>query len=93
MKPSNSTKSILMFFLSVVFLILLTVFESVLVGLSINAERIVSFIFLVLPGMIGIYFGIKSRLQKESQAWIAYMGILLNTLFALFHLLVLAFAG
>ena len=74
-------------------LVLLTLFESSLVGLSTTTERVISFLLLVLPGIIGIMFGILGVTRKESKRWIAYIGILLNTLFVLFHLFVLSFAG
>jgi len=86
-------KSLILFALSVVFLVLLTLFESVLIGLSVTTERVISFLLLVLPGMIGIVFGILGITRKESKTWITYLGILLNALFALFHLFVLSFAG
>jgi hypothetical protein len=79
--------------LSVLFLVLLTLFESLLTGLSNSLERLVSFVLLVLPGIIGITLGVLAVVRKESKRWIAVLGILLNTLFALFHLLVISFAG
>lgn len=93
MKSSFGTKSITFFLVSVLFLILLTLFESSLVGLSPTAERIVSFLLLVVPAMIGTVFGGLSIVRKESRLWIGILGILLNALFALFHLFVLSFAG
>jgi hypothetical protein len=93
MNLSLGVKSLILFALSVVFLVLLTLFESLLIGLSVTAERVISFLVLVLPGITGIVFGILGIVRKESKTWIAYLGILLNTLFALFHLFVLSFAG
>jgi len=90
---SLGVKSILLFVLSIVFLILLTLFETALVGLPITAERIISLLLLVLPGIVGIVYGFLGIIQKESKTWIAYLGILLNTLFALFQLFVISFAG
>ena len=93
MKLSLGTKSLFIFLLSVLLLVLLTVFESSLTGLSVTAERTISFLLLVLPAIIGIGFGIMSIVRKESRRWIAIVGILLNTLFAVFHLFLLSFAG
>ena len=93
MKSSFGTKSIIFFLVSVLFLILLTLFESSLVGLSLMAERTISLLLLVLPAMTGIVFGILSLTRKEPRRWIGILGILLNTLFALFHLFLLSFAG
>jgi hypothetical protein len=93
MKLSLGTKSLVFFLLSVLFLVLLTVFESSLAGLSLTTERILSLLLLVVPAMIGIVFGVLSILRKESRPWLGVLGILLNALFALFHLFVLSFAG
>ena len=93
MNRSFGMKSLLLFVLSVVFLILITWFESLLTSLSVATERVVSFLLLVLPGIIGIGFGVMGIVRKESRTWIAYLGSLLNALFALFHLFVLSFAG
>jgi hypothetical protein len=93
MNLSLGVKSLLLFVLSVVFLVLLTWFESFLSGLSNGTERLISFVLLVLPGGIGIVLGVLGVVRKESKRWAAYLGVLFNTLFALFHLLVIAFAG
>jgi hypothetical protein len=93
MNLSLGARSLLLFVLSVLFLVFLTLFESLLTGVSTSMERLASFLLLVLPGMIGVALGIFGVIRKESNAWIAYLGILLNTLFALFHLLVISFAG
>lgn len=93
MRFSLGVKSISLFVLSFVFLLLLTLFESSLSGLSLMAERIISIIFLVLPGVVGIVFGAISLRRRESRPWVAVLGILLNSLFALFHVFVISFAG
>jgi len=93
MNLSLGAKSIFMFGLSVIFLILLTLFESSLLGLSIAAERVISLLLLVLPGIVGIVYGVLSIARKELKLWVAILGISLNALFALFHLLVISFAG
>ena len=93
MKLSLGIKSLSLFLVSVLFLILLTLFESSLTGLSLTAERIISLLLLVLPAMIGVVFGIVSIVRKESKRWIGILGIFLNALFALFHLFLLSFAG
>ncbi len=53
----------------------------------------ISLLLLVLPAVIGVVFGILSIVRKESSRWIGILGILLNTLFAGFHLFLLSFAG
>ena len=93
MNLSLGVKSLLVFLLSVVFLVLLTLFESALTALPVSVERIFSILLLVLPGVIGILLGVMGIVRKESKRWIAYLGILLNAIFALFHLFVLSFAG
>lgn len=93
MNFSLGVKSLLLFVLSVVFLVLLTLFESSLTGLPAIAERIFSIVLLVSPWVIGILLGVMGIVRKETRSWIAYLGILLNAIFALFHLFVLSFAG
>jgi hypothetical protein len=93
MKISLGLKSLSLFLVSVLFLVFLTLFETSLSGLSLTAERIISLLLLVLPAMLGIVFGIMSIVRKESRRWIGILGILLNALFAVFHLFVLSFAG
>jgi hypothetical protein len=56
-------------------------------------ERIISALFLVVPGIIGVILGIMSLTRKESRPWVAILGVLLNGAFALFHIFVLSFAG
>ena len=93
MKLSLSAKSLFLFLLSVVFLVLLTLFESSLAGLSLTAERTLSLLLLVVPAIMGTTFGVLSIARKESRPWMGIFGILLNALFALFHLFLLSFAG
>ena len=86
-------KSLSLFAVSVLFLFLLTLFESLLAGLSITAERIISFLVLVLPAVIGVWLGVMGLQTREDRAWMSVLGIVLNALFALFHLFVISFAG
>lgn len=85
--------SLLMFVLSAILWVLLTVFESALVGMSTGSERILIFLLLVLPTGIGTVLGVMSLMRKEGRAALALAGIVLNGLFALFHIAILAFAG
>ena len=50
MKFSSGVKSMILFMLSFVFLLLLTLFETSLAGLSFAWERMISLLLLVLPG-------------------------------------------
>lgn len=90
---SYAARSLLMFMVSVVFFVLLTVFESSLAGLPVTGERLITGLLLVLPGIIGVIFGILSLLQREDHRWRGFTGILLNGLFAVFHIFLLGFAG
>lgn len=93
MKLRLGAASLVLFLLSVLFLILMTLLESGLAGLSLTGERILSLLLLVLPAIVGTLFGVLSILRKESRPWLGILGTLLNALFALFHLLLLSFAG
>ena len=86
-------KSLALFAVSVLFLILLTLIESLLLNLTITGERILSFLLLVLPAVIGIVLGVMGIRAREDKSWISVLGIVLNALFAIFHLFVLSFAG
>jgi hypothetical protein len=83
----------LFFILSVLFLLLLTLFEASLAGLSVTTEWALTLLLLVAPAVLGIAFGILSLLRKETKPWLAILGLLLNGLFGLFHIALLAFAG
>ena len=93
MKRSLALVSLILFGLSVVFLILWTVLESAFFGMSTSAERIITFAVLVLPAGIGAVLGLMSLIYREGQKWLAVASTVLNTLFALFHLLLVLFAG
>ena len=93
MNLSLGAKSLALFALSVSFLLLITLFESLLSGMSLAAERILSMLLLVLPGVIGIVVGVLSIIRKEARRWMAILGILLNALFVLFQMFVISFAG
>ena len=93
MKLNLAWTSILLFLLSLAMLLILTVFESFLSGLTMSMERWVSALVLVLPAITGVVCGAISLRNREPGPWIAVTGILLNGLFALFNILVLSFAG
>jgi hypothetical protein len=93
MKPSLAASSLILFGLSVLFLIALTAFESALLGLSAGSERILTVLLLVIPAGIGAVLGASSLFRREGHPWQAIAGLTLNTLFALFHLMITMFAG
>lgn len=93
MNISLGAKSLALFVVSVLFLILITLFESSLSGMSLTAEKISSALLLVLPGVLGIVFGALGIIRKEASRWMSILGILLNALFALFQIFVISFAG
>lgn len=93
MRPNLATGSLLFFGLSVLLLLALTQFEAALTNLSTNLERLITLLLLVAPAVIGAALGAMSLARKEGRASRAMAGILLNGLFALFHLFVTFFAG
>ena len=93
MKLKPGVISILLFGLSVIFLFLLTMFESLFSGVPLIVERIISALLLIVPGIAGVIFGAISLQRKEAPRWVAVVAMLLNALFALFHIVVLSFAG
>jgi len=93
MRLSLSHGSLLLFGLVLILWILLTLFEATLVGMSLMAEKVLTFLLLVLPAGVGTVLGILSLLRKDGPVWVAVAGALLNGLFTFFHLMILAFAG
>ena len=93
MKLSLISGSLLLFGLSVVLWVMLTLFESALAGMSLGAERLVTLLGLVLPAGVGTVLGVMSLARKEGRMWLAAIGLALNTLFAIFHLMIVLFAG
>ena len=93
MKRGLAAGSLALLALSVLLLVLLTLFESVLSGMATGAERALTFLLLVLPAAAGAVLGMLSLVRREGQGWLAGLGVLLNTLFALFHLALVLFAG
>ena len=85
--------SLSLFGISIIFWLALTLFESAFVGTSLAIQRVITFLFLVLPTATGAILGMMSLVRKERRPSLAITGILLNTLFALFHILLLLFAG
>ncbi len=86
MKMSFGAKSLALFALSVLFLVLLTLFESSFSGMSLTAERVISSLLLVLPGVIGIVLGVLSMLRREPRVWGAILGLIFNTFLYYFKL-------
>lgn len=93
MKLSMAAASLVLFLVSLFLLVLLTLFESSLSGLSTTAERLLSALLLVLPAVLGAVFGVLSILRREASRGMAVLGLAMNSLFALFHIFVLTFAG
>ena len=93
MKRSLAGISLILFAISALLLIGITLFESSLAGLSPETERMITFLLLVLPAAFGVLFGIISLIRREGRPWLAISGILLNALFAIFHLMIILFAG
>ena len=93
MKLNLSTGSLLLFGVAIFLWLLLTLFESALVGMSLQGERLITLLGLVLPAAIGTTMGLVSLIRKEGRGWLAIVGVLLNAVFALFHLMIVLFAG
>lgn len=85
--------SIGLFLLAVVFLGAITWGEAALISMSPSMERGLTFMLLVLPAGCGAVLGAISLRRGEGRAWLAITLVVFNTLFALFHLMVVLFAG
>ena len=93
MKMSFAVASLISFGISLIFLVLITLFESFFAGVSTGVERLITFLLLVLPAVIGVGFRIMSLVRREARMGLAIAGLVLNFLFALFHLSLVLFAG
>jgi hypothetical protein len=93
MNRSLAGSSLLLFGVSILILVALTVFESALAGLSPGVERLLTLLFLVLPPGAGSVLGVMSLVRREGKVWMAAAGAILNAFFALFHLAIVFFAG
>ena len=93
MRKSLAGISLLLFIIAMILWVLLTVFESALVGMSAGSERLIILLLLILPAGIGAILGIMSLVREEGRTGLAVIGIVLNGVFALFQTAVLLFAG
>ena len=93
MKLSLAGRSLLFLGASVVILVAITLFEHNLAVMSLGVQRVITFLGLILPAGIGSVLGVMSLARKEGRAWMAVIGVVLNILFALFHLMILLYAG
>lgn len=85
--------SLVLFVMSVILLGAVTLLEANLVVTSTGAERGLTFVMLVLPAGAGAVLAGLSLFRREGRAWGAIALLVLNSLFALFHLMIVLFAG
>jgi hypothetical protein len=85
--------SMFLLLISYVFSGAITLFESALTGMSTVAERRLTLLLLVLPAGTGAILAAMSLVRREGRAWLAAIFLVLNTLFAFFHLMIVLFAG
>ena len=93
MKRNLLRGSYILFGLSILFWLAITLFESSLVGTSFATERLITFLLLVLPAAIGAVLGTLSLVRKDGRAGLSITAIILNAMFALFNLMIILFAG
>ncbi len=90
---SLAGKSFLLFGLCVLILVATTLSESSMGAMSLMVQRVLTLFGLVLPAVLGVILGVQSLMRREGRPWLACAGIVLNGLFAAFHLLIVLFAG
>lgn len=93
MKLTFALRSLLMLIVSFVFLIILTLADRALAGTSIGTQRLITVILLVLAPLFGSMLAVLSLIRKDGKTWLAVISLIANTLFALFHLALVFFAG
>jgi hypothetical protein len=90
---SFAVRSVLLFGLSVVLLIVYNLADSAIGVMPLIADRIIVVLAFIAPTVIGVLLGIRSIIRREGKTWLALAGILLNGLFAAFHLMIVLLAG
>lgn len=91
-RPNYGLASCALFLVALAVLIIIsTLFDSSLGGLSLTAQRWIGYLTLVLPALVGVVLAALG-LRRPKKA-LAIIGLVLNTLFALYFALVLSFAG
>lgn len=93
MKLSLAVRSLIMFAVSIILLIVITLAEKAMAGMSLGTERLITLVALVAAPGLGAVLGVMSLVRKEGRTLLAITGVALNTLSALFHLLIVVFAG
>jgi hypothetical protein len=93
MKNTLAGKSFFFFCFCLALFIAFTLLDPVLGGLSFELQRVIVFLGFVLPGGIGAVLGVMSLIRKEGRPWLALTAALLNSAFALFHLMIILIAG
>lgn len=93
MKLSLAGRSLLLFGASIVLLIAFTLFESSMAKTSLQVERLITLLLFVLPAGAGVVLGVMSLVRREGRAWLAVIGVVMNAVFALFHLMIVIAAG
>jgi hypothetical protein len=93
MKNTLAGKSLFFFGFCLALFIVLTLLDPVIGRLSFEVQRVIIFLGFVLPAGVGAVLGVMSLIRKEGRPWLAGIAIFLNTAFALFHLMIILFAG
>ena len=93
MKPSHAVSSLFVFVASVILLLVFTLVDSEIAGTSRGTQRLIALVALVVAPGFGSMLGVMSLIRKEERAWLSVTGIVLNSLFAGFHLMVILLAG
>jgi len=75
------------------FLIVLTLLDSVMGVYSTATQRLLAVLLLVAPTVSGAVFGFLSLVRKEGRTLSAGIGMFLNAIFALFNLMIVFIAG
>ena len=93
MKLTYAVRSLLMLLVSITFLIILTLADRALAGTSIGNQRLITVSVLVLAPLFGSVLAVLGLIRKDGKAWLAVISLIANSLFALFHLALVLFAG
>lgn len=93
MKTTLAVRSLLLLGLSILFLVIFTVAEAAMSGVSSAFQRLLTALALILPSGIGAVLAVISLVRKEGRTALAIIGLVLNSLFACFFTFLVLFAG
>ena len=84
----------ILMFVPIIFLLIITIIlEPAINSLSNSIQRLLMFITLLLPALVGFIFAITGLVRKESRKWLHIISLIFNLLQSLYFGFLISFAG